>query len=81
MQGEIINIVEDDLYIDFGWKFHCVCQKPLKNSDEYVIGAKVRLMVNDLELSTRFLGSVTDLTILEADCRLLNLTYSPARRN
>ncbi|XP_077292345.1 mitochondrial ribosomal protein S28 [Arctopsyche grandis] len=78
--GEIVNIVENDLYIDFGWKFQCVCNRPIKNANDYVIGTKVRLMVNDLELSSRFLGSETDLTILEADCRLLNIIYTPARK-
>lgn len=44
----------------------------------YVRGTRVRLRVKTLELSTKFLGSTKDMTILEADCQLLGIMSSPA---
>lgn len=71
--GKIYHIVNDDLYIDFGWKFYCVCPRPKNNASSYIRGAKVRLIIKDLELSSKFLGFEKDLTLLEADCQLIGL--------
>lgn len=78
--GKITHVMGDDLYIDFGGKFQCVCRRPSKQAERFVRNAKVKLRVNDLELSTRFLGSDTDMTLLEADGQILQLVDSPVHQ-
>ena len=71
--GRVYHSVGDDLYVDFGHKFGCVVGRGRegRGGAEYRLGSLVRVRVNSLELSQRFLGHSRDLSLLEADCTLL----------
>ncbi|XP_060067403.1 uncharacterized protein LOC132547636 [Ylistrum balloti] len=73
--GKIIQVVDNDVYIDFGSKFHCVCKKPktsLQLDDrKFQRGSKVKILLKDYEMTASFSGTSTDITLLEADATLL----------
>ena len=71
--GQIYHTANDDLYIDFGGKFPAICKRPQHQSQAYVRGAEVRVMLKKMEMSQMFLGFEKELSLLEADAVLLGL--------
>ncbi|CAG5116679.1 unnamed protein product [Candidula unifasciata] len=76
VEGTIFEVMEDDLYIDFGGKFHCVCPRPKRNPDHYHRGRKVLVSLQAMEMSSSFLGSDKHVTLLEADGTLIGMAPS-----
>ncbi|XP_045182679.2 28S ribosomal protein S28, mitochondrial-like [Mercenaria mercenaria] len=79
MAGRIIDVVQDDLYIDFGGKFYCVCPRPSFQADQYVKGQRVKVLMHKFEMSSSFMGSEKHVTLLEADCTLMG-SFDPSQR-
>jgi len=74
LSGRIVDVVDDDLYVDFGGKFHAVVQKPqTKQRDQYVTGAVVSIRLQSWEMAARFLGASRHISLLEADAQLVGL--------
>lgn len=75
--GTIFHTTDDDLYVDYGMKFHAVLKKPREDARLFVRGATVRMRLIDYELSDRFIGSDRETSLLESDALLLGLESTP----
>jgi len=73
VDGKIIAVDGPNLYIDFGGKFHAVAIRPNRYSEKYIKGARVKVLIKDLEVGMHFLGSSTDTSSLEASVELIGL--------
>lgn len=74
VKGRVVAIVDGNLYIDFGSKFHGVVPIPKENSEMFHKGSRVTILVRDLELTSHFLGDSKHTSLLEADIKLVGLT-------
>lgn len=68
VEGEVVAIVDQDMYVDFGCKFHAVVPLPKKKG--YFKGKQVIVTINDLEMTDHFLGNSQHISLLEADATL-----------
>ena len=72
VEGVIIAMKEDKMYVDFGAKFHAVVDLP-RDSFGYFVGAKVLVLVQELEAVGHFIGDPKHNSLLEAQVRLKSL--------
>lgn len=73
VEGVVLAVVNDNLYVDFGCKFHAVVPLPKVNAASYRKGTKVVVRVLDLEMTNHFIGDGKDLSLLEAEAELVGL--------
>lgn len=75
-EGEILAVSGGKIYVDFGSKFHAVVDMPVMECDRYVQGAKVVILVKNLEMTGHFLGAKKHISLLEAEAELVGLADS-----
>jgi small subunit ribosomal protein S28 len=82
LSGRIIDIVDDDLYVDYGGKFHAVVQRPqTKQRDQYTMGSVVSIRLQSWEMAARFLGASRHISLLESDAQLVGVLKRVDRTN
>ena len=73
VEGVVLAVVDDNLYVDFGCKFHAVVPVPSQKLSSYRRNTRVIVRILDLEMTDHFIGDGTDLTLLEAEAELVGL--------
>lgn len=71
VEGKVLAVVEDKMYVDFGCKFHAVVPVPKARPESYDKGTRVVVRVLDLEMTNHFIGDHRDLSLLEAQAELV----------
>lgn len=71
VEAEIIAIVEDKLYVDFGCKFHAVVTCPDTHKEKCQKGTKIIIEVQDLEVTRHFIGDNKHKSLLEAEANFV----------
>ena len=72
VEGEVLAVVSEKIYVDFGCKFHAVVPIPMPGDGaRYEKGSKVMVRVLDLEMTDHFVGDHRDTSLLEAEAELV----------
>lgn len=75
-EGEIVAVLGEKIYVDFGSKFRAVVDMPTLEHELYVVGTKVIILVKNLEMTDHFLGAKKHISLLEAEAELVGLADS-----
>lgn len=73
VEGEVIAVVGEKVYVDFGCKFHAVVTCPEGARDRCSPGVKVVIMLQDLEVTKHFIGDTKHNSRLEAEAKWVRL--------
>lgn len=71
VRGKVVAIVDGNLYVDVGGKFHAVVTAPKQRKTVYRVESQVVVRLKDLEMTAHFLGDSKDTSLLEAEAELL----------
>ena len=77
VRGSVLAIVDDNLYVDVGGKFHAVVTAPMQRKRVYQVGSHVVVRLKNLEMTSHFLGDSKDTSLLEAEEELLGAADPP----
>lgn len=73
VEAEVLAVVEDKLYVDFGCKFHAVVTCPDTVRKSVCRGTKLIIVVRDLEVTQAFIGGSKHDSLLEATAEFVRL--------
>ncbi len=76
-QKVVANIIaerDNDIYVDFGGKFHAVVKRPKRNGHLYTTGKWVDVILEEIEVTEHFLGDSKDTSLLEGKVKLIGLS-------
>ena len=72
VEGEVVAVVKQKIYVDFGFKFHAVVSLPREGSAGYRKGTRVVVRLLNLEITNHFIGDHRDISLLEAEAELVD---------